>query len=75
MAVPAGTIVEHLDVIEYICTGHVKCFIDSSLDAFLLQAAEEGLSDCIVPAVASSAHAGLQVVGLQKAQPAIAAIF
>ena len=47
MAVPAGTIVEHFDVVEDISACQVTCFIDTLLDPLLFQAAEEGLSDCI----------------------------
>ncbi len=67
MAVPAGTIVEHLDVVEDVGTGQVTCFIDTFLDALFLQAAEEGLSYSIIPAVAASTHTRFQVVGLQEA--------
>ena len=63
---PASTVVEYLDVIEDIGTGQVTGFVDTFFDALLFKTAEEGLSDCVVPTVTASAHAGLQVVGLQK---------
>ena len=74
MAVSAGAIVKRLDVIEDIGAGQITRFIDAFLDPFLLQATEERLRHGIVPAVAASAHAGFQVVGLQEAQPVITAI-
>ncbi len=33
-----------------------------TFDSFLLQAAEEGFSDCVVPAVTPAAHAGQQCI-------------
>jgi len=36
-----GLIVEYLDVVEYVCTGEIPGFVDSFLDSFLFQAAEE----------------------------------
>jgi len=67
MAVSAGTIVEHLDVVEDVCFGQVTGFVDPFLDPLLFQAAEERLSNRIISAVTPSTHARLQVVGFQKA--------
>jgi len=71
---PTGPIVKRLDVVKDIRLGQVTGFVDPLLDAFLLQTAEEGLGYRIVPAVAAAAHAGLKIVGLQEAQPVVAAI-
>lgn len=48
--------------------------VDSHLDTLFLQAPEEGLGHGIIPAVASPAHAGFQVIGSTEAPPGIAAI-
>ena len=42
MAVAAGSIVEHLDVIEDVGAGELAGFVDALAHAFFLQAAEEG---------------------------------
>ena len=69
MAVATGPIVEHLDVVEDIRFGKIAGFIDPFLNSFLFQAAEEGLGDSVIPAVATPAHAGLEVVAAAKPQP------
>ena len=50
------------------------CSCRSVLDAFFLQAAKERLCNGVVPAVASSAHAGLKSVGSAEAPPIVAAV-
>lgn len=74
MAVPAGPIVEHLDVIEDIGTSQITCFVHPFLDAFFLQATKEGLRNGIVPAIAPATHAGIEVVLATEALPVVAAI-
>lgn len=43
MAVAAGSVVERFDVVEDIGARQIPSLVDALLDAFLLQAAEEGL--------------------------------
>ncbi len=49
MAVAAGSIVEHLDVIKDIGLGEVSRFVNALLDTFLFQTTKEGFSDGVVP--------------------------
>ena len=58
MAVTPGAIVERVDVVSDICDREVSVLIDLFFDSLLLQAAEEGLGDRIVPAVALSVMLG-----------------
>ena len=58
---PASLIVEHLDEIEDFGARRVAGLLDPLFDAFFVEAAEEGLDDGIIPAVATSAHAGVKV--------------
>ena len=60
------SIVEHLNVVEYIGLGEVSRFVDSLVDTFLFQTTEEGLSDGVVTAVSASAHAGFELVCFVK---------
>src|SRR6185295_10464199 len=71
MTVAADPIVEAIDVVGYIVQGELSVLVDLLLDAFLLQTAEEGLRDGIVPAVAFPAHARLQVIGVTEAGPSV----
>lgn len=50
----SGWIVEYLDVLGDRVTGDRAVLVDFLLDVLFLQAAEEGLSDGIVPTVASA---------------------
>src|SRR5512146_2125878 len=74
MTVSAAPIVEDLDVIEYISAGKISCFIDAFADTFFFQATEEGFSDCIIPTISASAHAGQQVVRTAEADPIVTAV-
>ena len=74
MTVSACSIVEHLDVIMDIGMGDVARFIDSLLDPFFLQAAEEGFRHRVIPAVPAPAHAGLQAMLAAEAPPGVAAV-
>jgi hypothetical protein len=73
MAMSTDSIVEHLDVVEDICSGEISCLVDSFFDAHLFQATKERFRDSIVPTVAASAHTRLEVVCFAEAQPVIAA--
>src|ERR1700689_5713852 len=70
----SGWIVEPLDVLGDRDTGDRAVLVDLFLDVLFLQAAEEGLSDGNVPAVASAAHAGYQPIGLVEASPVVASV-
>src|SRR5712691_10154927 len=67
-------IVERIDIGRDIGRRQLSVLVDLLFDPFLLQTGEERLSDGIVPAVAASAHAGLQVIGSTEAPPVIAAV-
>ena len=62
MTVPADSIVETLNVIKYVRLCIVPRRADLTFDSFLLQAAEEGFSDCVVSEVTPTTHAGQQGV-------------
>ena len=74
MAVASGSIVEHFDIIEDVCSCERACAVDLSSDSLLLEAAEERFSDRIVPAVAATAHAGIQFVCFAETKPVIASV-
>ena len=73
MAVSTGAIVEHLDVIVDLGIGNITSLVDSLLDPLLLQAAKKGFGYGVIPAIATSAHAGLQVMRMAETPPRIAA--
>jgi hypothetical protein len=66
--------VEHSDVIEDIGTRQVARFVNALLDAFLFQAAEERFGNGIIPAVAASTHARLQMMCATETKPVVAAV-
>ena len=74
MVVRAGSIVEHLNVINGIGPGQIACPADAFLNPFFLQNTKESFRDNIAPAVPVSTHVGLKIVGLQEPQPVIAAL-
>src|SRR3954467_15386712 len=74
MAMTAGSVVEHFDVVEDIGPGEIPGFVNPSADAFFFQAAEERLRDGIVPAIAPPAHARFQVMIQAKAPEVIATV-
>jgi hypothetical protein len=73
MTVATRRIVEPIDVVAHLVQGQRSVLVDLLLDPFLLQAAEERLRDGIVPTIAFSAHARLQVMGPTETPPGIAA--
>ncbi len=73
MAVSAGAIVKHFDVVEDMGPGHITGLVYPPLDAFLFQTAEEGFGNGVIPAVSPSTHARLELVGFAKAHPVVAA--
>ncbi len=74
MAVPAGVIVKHFDVIEDIGPGHITGLVAPFLNALLFQAAEEGFGNGVVLTVTAPTHAGLQIIVFAKTQPVVAAV-
>lgn len=74
VTVPASRIVEPIDVIRDIESRRLASCVDSFLDPFLLEAAEEGLDDCVILAIAPAAHARLQVIGFPEPAPGVAAV-
>jgi hypothetical protein len=73
VTVAASPIVEAIDVVGHIVQGQLAVLVDMLLDPFLLQTAEEGLRDRIVPAVPLPAHARLQMMRAIEAPPDVAA--
>lgn len=65
-------VVEHLDVAKDCAAGFLPCRIGLFANALTLEQLEEALRYGIVVAIASPAHAGLQVVARKKALPFIA---
>ena len=74
MTVAAFWIVKPIDVVGYVRGRHVTIRIDALLDPFLFQTAEEGLSDRVVSAVGTSAHAWLKVVVFAETSPCITSV-
>ena len=74
VAVAPGSIVERLDVFGDIFGRSVSIVVDVLLDSLLLQTAEEGLRHRVVPAVPSTAHAGLEMIGLAEPAPRVTSV-
>ena len=74
VAVPSLWVVEPIDVIRDIQSCCVPCGVNALPYSLLLEAAEEGLDDGIVPAVALAAHAWLQLVSLAEPPPGVTAV-
>ncbi len=66
-------VVEHFDVIKHIGPAFFPSCVCSALDSFALEQLEETFGNRIVVAGAAPAPALLQVVGLAKIPPVIAA--
>src|SRR5690606_20108974 len=58
----------------YVRGRHISTRVDALLDPFLFQTAEEGLSDRVIPAVGTSAHAWLKAVVFAKTPPCVASV-
>jgi len=71
MAVTANSIV---DVFGYVRERELASVATVLLDSLLLQAAEQGFGDVIVPAVALAAHARLAVIGATESPSRVASI-
>jgi len=71
---PTHGIVKVINVLGYVKHSGIAVSIDAFLDAFLLQAAEEGLCDSIIPTVSSPTHTRLKMICLAEAPPRITAV-
>lgn len=72
MIVTTRSIVEVIDVLGHVGDRQVAVLVNRLLDSLFLQAAEEGLDDGIVPAVAFAAHARLEAVRPAESAPGVA---
>lgn len=70
----SNPVIEHFDVVEHIRLGQVAGFVDPLSDAFLFQTTEKRLGNGVIPAVASPAHAGVEVMGTAEPMPVITSI-
>lgn len=61
--------VEHLDTVEQVLPCRVACGVCVAADAFPFQQLEQALGDCVIMAIPSSAHAGIQIVLAEKQLP------
>lgn len=59
MAMPTNRVVEHFDVAKDILASQVPGAVDFSFDALAFKQLEKAFSNCVVVAVAASAHARL----------------
>ena len=73
MAVTSRSIVEGIDVVSQVGNGELSVLVDLLLDAFLLQTAEEGLGDGVVPAIALPAHTRVEMIRTAESAPRVAA--
>ena len=73
VAVTSRSIVEGIDVVSHIGDRELSILVDLLFDSFLLQAAEEGLGDGIVPAIALAAHTRLETIRTAESTPRVAA--
>lgn len=73
MTVPAFRVVEQLDVIEHIRTSLGPGQVDPALDPFALEQLKAAFHHCVVVAVTTPAHAGLESMGFQEVLPVVAA--
>lgn len=63
---PTHRIVEHIDVVEDVVPGLGKWCTELSTNALALDELEEDFGNSIIVAIASSAHALLQIVDIQE---------
>ena len=70
----SGSVVEHLEVLEDVGLREIAGSVDVLPDSLLLQAAKERFRNRIVPAVPSTAHAGIELVRPAEADPVVTAV-
>jgi hypothetical protein len=73
VAVTSRSIVEGIDVVSYFGDRELSVLVDLLFDSLLLEAAEEGLGDGVVPAIALSTHTRFQMVRPTESAPRVAA--
>ena len=71
---PPRSIVERINVIRNVSNSELTILVDLFLDTFFLQAAEEGLGNGIVPAVAPTTHTGFELVRSTEPSPVVTAV-
>jgi hypothetical protein len=74
MAEATRAIVKGFNVVGDIHFCGVPIFVDVLLDSFFFEAAKEGLRHCVIPAVASAAYAGFEMICLAEAPPCVTAV-
>jgi len=74
VAMPTPGDCKRIDVISHIDRRHLAGIGDTLFDSLLVEAAKEGFGNCVVPTVASSAHAGLGSVFTAEATPIITTV-
>jgi len=74
MAMAPGTIVKNFNVIEDIGANQVARFVNAFANPLPFETAEERLCDRIVPAVATPAHTGSEVIDHAESAPVAAAV-
>jgi hypothetical protein len=74
MTVPTSSIVERLNVVRDLGLRDLSVLEDSLLDQLFLETPEEGFRHGIVPAISSSAHTWLEMIGATKASPIVAPV-
>ena len=74
MAVTSGSIVEGIDVVGHVRDRELSVLVDLLLDSLFLQAAEEGLGDSVVPAVALPAHTRFETIRTAESAPRVAVV-
>ena len=65
-------VVEEFDVIEHVLAGFFAGFVFPAADSFAFEQVKEALDNCVIPAVATAAHVGDQIVLLSELLPFIA---
>src|SRR5262245_13113347 len=74
MAVTTGGIVERVDVVGDVLGRCIAIFVNALFDSFLLETAEKGFRDGVIPTVASAAHARFKPVRFAEPSPGVAAV-
>jgi hypothetical protein len=73
VAVTSRSIVEGIYVVSHVGDRELSVFVDLLLDSFLLEAAEEGLGNGVVPAIALSAHTRFEMIRPAESAPRVTA--
>lgn len=72
--VAAAPVVEHGDVLEQIARGLVSGRVAHAMHSLILEAVEEALSRCVVPAVTLARHRTAHAVGSQAGLVSLAGV-